>query len=163
MNQRAKTYRKLHDIPADWGTAVNIQAMVFGNMGEDCATGVAFTRDPSTGENIFYGEYLSNAQGEDVVAGIRTPQHLTISGKNQINSQGISMEESMPEVFKKLLDIRNILELHYKDMQDIEFTIENGRLYGIIHDGDWFHVGTPIGLNQAEAFFQERFPGLRHR
>ena len=129
MNQRAITYRKLHDIPADWGTAVNIQAMVYGNMGEDCATGVAFTRDPSTGENIFYGEYLSNAQGEDVVAGIRTPQHLTISGKNQNNSEAISMEEAMPEVFKKLLDVRSILELHYKDMQDIEFTVQKEKLY----------------------------------
>ena len=103
--------------------------MVYGNMGEDCATGVAFTRDPSTGENIFYGEYLSNAQGEDVVAGIRTPQHLTISGKNQNNSEAISMEEAMPEVFKKLLDVRSILELHYKDMQDIEFTVQKEKLY----------------------------------
>ena len=102
MNHRAKIYRKLHDIPESWGTAVNIQAMVFGNMGQDCATGVAFTRDPSTGENIFYGEYLVNAQGEDVVAGIRTPQHLTIAGKKANNSTLPAMEEVMPEVFKQL-------------------------------------------------------------
>ena len=100
MNQRAITYRRLHDIPAEWGTAVNVQAMVFGNMGEDCATGVAFTRNPSTGENAFYGEYLVNAQGEDVVAGIRTPQHLTIAGKQANKSDLPSMEEVMPEVFQ---------------------------------------------------------------
>ncbi|MEE2689360.1 MAG: pyruvate, phosphate dikinase [Pseudomonadota bacterium] len=126
---RAVTYRRLHDIPEDWGTAVNVQAMVFGNMGDDCATGVAFTRNPSTGENAFYGEYLVNAQGEDVVAGIRTPQQLTIAGKEAQGSRLPSMEEKMPEVFLQLNDIRVTLEKHYKDMQDIEFTVQQGRLY----------------------------------
>ena len=129
MNQRAITYRKLHNIPADWGTAVNVQAMVFGNMGDDCATGVAFTRDPSTGQNLFYGEYLVNAQGEDVVAGIRTPQHLTVQGKTAHNSRLPAMEEVMPRVFAQLEEIRRKLESHYKDMQDIEFTVEQGKLY----------------------------------
>ncbi|MFA7431866.1 MAG: pyruvate, phosphate dikinase, partial [Rhodospirillaceae bacterium] len=129
MNQRAITYRRLHDIPANWGTAVNVQAMVFGNMGDDCATGVAFTRDPSTGENIFYGEYLVNAQGEDVVAGIRTPQSLTIAGREKNHSSLPSMEEVMPATFKELDAIRHRLEAHYKDMQDIEFTIESAKLW----------------------------------
>jgi pyruvate,orthophosphate dikinase len=129
MNQRAITYRRLHQIPADWGTAVNVQAMVFGNMGEDCATGVAFTRNPSTGENVFYGEYLVNAQGEDVVAGIRTPQHLTVRGKEENHSRLPAMEEVMPEVFGQLLEVRDILEQHYCDMQDIEFTVQRGTLY----------------------------------
>ncbi len=129
MNQRAITYRKLHDIPADWGTAVNVQAMVFGNMGDDCATGVAFTRNPSTGENKFYGEYLINAQGEDVVAGIRTPQHLTIAGKEANGSTLPAMEESMPEVFRQLDAVRLKLERHYRDMQDIEFTVQQSKLY----------------------------------
>ncbi|HYG88219.1 MAG TPA: pyruvate, phosphate dikinase [Azospirillum sp.] len=129
MNARAITYRKLHDIPADWGTAVNVQCMVFGNMGADCATGVAFTRNPSTGENAFYGEYLVNAQGEDVVAGIRTPQHLTIAGKLGNHSDLPAMEEVMPEVFKQLNDVRLRLEQHYRDMQDIEFTVQQGTLY----------------------------------
>ncbi|HEV7372644.1 pyruvate, phosphate dikinase [Arenibaculum sp.] len=129
MNQRAITYRRLHDIPADWGTAVNVQAMVFGNMGEDCATGVAFTRDPSTGENRFYGEYLVNAQGEDVVAGIRTPQHLTVAGKLANKSDLPAMEEVMPEVFAQLDAVRLRLERHYRDMQDIEFTVQQGKLY----------------------------------
>jgi len=129
MIPRAVTYRRLHDIPADWGTAVNIQAMVFGNMGEDCATGVAFTRDPSTGQNLFYGEYLVNAQGEDVVAGIRTPQHLTVDGRMANGSDLPSMEEVMPEVFGQLMDVRARLETHYCDMQDIEFTVQQGTLY----------------------------------
>src|SRR5579863_1482302 len=129
MNQRAITYRRLHEIPADWGTAVNVQAMVFGNMGEDCATGVAFTRNPSTGANEFYGEYLINAQGEDVVAGIRTPQHLTIAGKKANNSQLPAMEETMPQVFAELQKVRQTLEAHYRDMQDIEFTVQQGKLY----------------------------------
>lgn len=129
MNHRAKIYRKLHDIPESWGTAVNIQAMVFGNMGQDCATGVAFTRDPSTGENIFYGEYLVNAQGEDVVAGIRTPQHLTVAGKKANGSTLPAMEEVMPKVFAQLAEVRKTLEAHYRDMQDIEFTVENDKLY----------------------------------
>ena len=127
MNQRAITYRKLHNIPSDWGTAVNIQAMVFGNMGNDCATGVAFTRDPSTGENYFYGEYLVNAQGEDVVAGIRTPQPIN-RAKHKAGDLP-SMEEVLPECYQQLVKIRDILEKHYKDMQDIEFTIEKGKLF----------------------------------
>jgi pyruvate,orthophosphate dikinase len=126
---RAITYRKLNDIPEDWGTAVNVQAMVFGNMGADCATGVAFTRNPSTGDKEFYGEYLVNAQGEDVVAGIRTPQHLTIAGKKANNSSLPAMEEVMPAVFSQLNDVRHQLETHYRDMQDIEFTVQKGKLY----------------------------------
>ena len=129
MNQRAITYRKLNDIPASWGTAVNIQAMVFGNMGDDCCTGVAFTRNPSSGENNYYGEYLVNAQGEDVVAGIRTPQNLTIKEKELQNSDTISMEEAIPEVFKQLTNIFDLLEKHYKDMQDIEFTVQKDVLW----------------------------------
>ncbi len=129
MNQRAITYRRLHAIPESWGTAVNVQAMVFGNMGDDCATGVAFTRDPSTGANLFYGEYLVNAQGEDVVAGIRTPQHLTVEGKLAQKSDSPAMEEVMPEVFKQLASVRHRLETHYRDMQDIEFTVQRGKLY----------------------------------
>ncbi|MGE4352316.1 MAG: pyruvate, phosphate dikinase [Bdellovibrionales bacterium] len=129
MNPRAITYRRLNEIPADWGTAVNVQAMVFGNMGDDCCTGVAFTRNPSTGENAFYGEYLVNAQGEDVVAGIRTPQHLTIKGKQENASDLPAMEEVMPDVFKQLNDVRLKLEKHYRDMQDLEFTVQQGKLY----------------------------------
>ncbi len=129
MNRRAQTYRQLHDIPEEWGTAVNVQAMVFGNMGEHCATGVAFTRDPSSGENAYYGEYLINAQGEDVVAGIRTPQSLTIAGKHGGSSELPSMEEAMPETFSELQEVRDRLERHYKDMQDMEFTVQQGRLW----------------------------------
>jgi len=129
MNQRAITYRRLHDIPADWGTAVNVQAMVFGNMGEDCATGVAFTRNPSTGDDEFFGEYLINAQGEDVVAGIRTPQHLTVNAKLASGSTLPAMEEVMPEVFAELNAIRGRLERHYRDMQDVEFTVQRKKLW----------------------------------
>jgi pyruvate,orthophosphate dikinase len=129
MNPRAITYRRLHDIPAEWGTAVNVQAMVFGNMGADCATGVAFTRNPSTGDNELYGEYLVNAQGEDVVAGIRTPQHLTIAGKTANKSKLPAMEETMPEVFAELMRVRRVLEDHYRDMQDIEFTVQQNKLW----------------------------------
>lgn len=129
MTPRAVTYRKIHDIPEDWGTAVNVQAMVFGNMGQDCATGVAFTRDPATGENYFYGEYLVNAQGEDVVAGIRTPQSLTVKGKEKEGSDLPAMEEIMPAVFGQLCDVRETLEKHYRDMQDIEFTVQQDKLY----------------------------------
>jgi pyruvate,orthophosphate dikinase len=129
MNQRAVTYRRLNNIPEDWGTAVSVQAMVFGNRGDDCATGVAFTRNPSTGANEFYGEFLVNAQGEDVVAGIRTPQHLTIAGKKTTSSTLPAMEEVMPAVFGELLDVRRKLEDRYRDMQDIEFTVERGRLW----------------------------------
>ncbi len=117
MNERAIVYRKLNDIPETWGTAVNVQSMVFGNLGDDCGTGVAFTRDPATGENLFYGEYLINAQGEDVVAGIRTPQKMA------------TLEKRMPAVYKQLLGIRRTLEDHYRDMQDIEFTVEKGTLW----------------------------------
>ncbi len=127
MNTRAVTYRRLNNIPADWGTAVNVQAMVFGNMGDDCATGVAFTRDPATGENYFYGEYLVNAQGEDVVAGIRTPQ--PINKAKYKDGDLPAMEDVLPECYGQLVKIRDILEQHYKDMQDIEFTIEKNKLY----------------------------------
>ncbi|MDP3532308.1 MAG: pyruvate, phosphate dikinase [Alphaproteobacteria bacterium] len=129
MNQRAITYRRIHNMSDKGGTAVNIQAMVFGNMGENCATGVAFTRNPSTGENEFYGEYLMNAQGEDVVAGIRTPQSLTQRARMLEKSDQPSLEESMPLVFKELSDIRQKLERHFRDMQDIEFTIQKGKLW----------------------------------
>ncbi|MGB0161721.1 MAG: pyruvate, phosphate dikinase, partial [Candidatus Puniceispirillaceae bacterium] len=129
MNARATTYRRLNNIPASWGTAVNVQAMVFGNMGEDCATGVAFTRDPSTGENSFYGEYLINAQGEDVVAGIRTPLSLTRAARETAGESEPSMEEAMPEVFAQLDAVRTQLETHYGDMQDIEFTVQQNKLY----------------------------------
>ena len=129
MNARAVTYRRLFGIPESWGTAVSVQAMVFGNRGEDCSTGVAFTRNPSTGVNEFYGEYLVNAQGEDVVAGIRTPQHLTIAGKEANRSIQPAMEEAMPEVFAELMTVRRTLEQQYRDMQDIEFTVERGRLW----------------------------------
>jgi pyruvate,orthophosphate dikinase len=126
MNPRAITYRRLHDIPAAWGTAVSVQAMVFGNMGNDCATGVCFTRDPSTGENMFYGEYLVNAQGEDVVAGIRTPQPLSSS----VAKPGeIPLEQAMPAAYAELMAVRSTLEKHYKDMQDIEFTVQQHKLY----------------------------------
>ena len=126
MNPRANTYRKLHDIPATWGTAVNEQAMVFGNMGTDCATGVCFTRDPSTGENIFYGEYLINAQGEDVVAGIRTPQPLS---SLRSKPGEVSMEQAMPGAYADLCKVRETLERHYTDMQDLEFTVQQNKLY----------------------------------
>jgi len=129
MNPRAITYRKLHSLPDHWGTAVNVQAMVFGNMGEDCATGVCFTRNPATGENAYYGEYLINAQGEDVVAGIRTPQPLSLAEKNLAQSDLPSLEEVMPGLYKELCDVRERLETHYKDMQDMEFTIQQGKLW----------------------------------
>lgn len=127
--KRAVNYRKIENIPGEWGTAVNVQAMVFGNMGEDSATGVAFTRNPATGENAFYGEWLTNAQGEDVVAGIRTPNPLNESTKTEDTQNLPSLEGSMPELYKELEDIRSKLENHYNDMQDIEFTIQNGRLW----------------------------------
>ncbi len=126
-NDRAITYRRINHIPDDWGTAVNVQSMVFGNMGDDCATGVAFTRDPATGEKRFFGEFLVNAQGEDVVAGIRTPHPIS---KEQAGDSGLkSLEEEMPEIYLELVDIYKKLETHYRDMQDLEFTIERGRLY----------------------------------
>jgi len=129
MNDRAKFYRRMHDIPESWGTAVNVQSMVFGNMGETSATGVAFTRNPSTGEARLYGEFLINAQGEDVVAGIRTPQALTRVSREEMGEHAPSMEEAMPEVFGRFRDAVARLEAHYRDMQDIEFTVERGRLY----------------------------------
>jgi len=126
---RARTYRKLNNIPEGWGTAVNVQAMVFGNMGDTSATGVAFTRDPATGENEFYGEYLINAQGEDVVAGIRTPQNLTTRAREAAGSKLPAMEEAMPKVFAELAAVFTKLEQHYRDMQDIEFTVQRGKLW----------------------------------
>src|SRR5947209_8296174 len=129
MNQRAITYRRLHGIPESWGTAVNVQSMVFGNMGETSATGVAFTRNPSTGENRLYGEFLINAQGEDVVAGIRTPQALTRIAREEMGEKHPSMEEALPEVFVEFKAVAEKLETHYRDRQDIEFPVEKGRLY----------------------------------
>ena len=129
MNQRAITYRRLHGIPESWGTAVNVQAMVFGNMGETSATGVAFTRNPSTGERKLYGEFLINAQGEDVVAGIRTPQEITEAARKESGSDKPSMERAMPDAFKELTRIYGVLERHYRDMQDLEFTVEQGKLW----------------------------------
>ncbi|MGA0600785.1 pyruvate, phosphate dikinase [Caulobacter sp. KR2-114] len=129
MNDRAKFYRRMHDIPESWGTAVNVQSMVFGNMGDTSATGVAFTRNPSTGENKLYGEFLINAQGEDVVAGIRTPQPITKAAREEMGDKNPSMEEAMPEVFTQFKAVVERLERHYRDMQDIEFTVERGRLY----------------------------------
>ena len=128
-SKRAKIYRKLNHIPAEWGTAVNVQSMVFGNMGDDCATGVVFTRNPSDGENEIYGEYLINAQGEDVVAGTRTPQYITKKARQNAKVKASSMEESMPKVYKQLCKILKKLEKHYKDMQDVEFTVENKKLW----------------------------------
>ena len=128
-SDRAKVYRRLNDIPADWGTAVNVQAMVFGNMGDTSATGVAFTRDPATGERAYYGEWLVNAQGEDVVAGIRTPQYLTKAARERANAKPLSMEEAMPAAYGELAKVFDTLEIHYKDMQDIEFTVERGKLW----------------------------------
>lgn len=129
MIDRAITYRKLNNIPGNWGTAVNVQTMVFGNSGDNSATGVCFSRDPATGENYFYGEYLKNAQGEDVVAGIRTPQPMTKLVKERSGTDMPCMEEEFPELFKQLSDIRAKLEAHYKDMQDMEFTIQDGKLW----------------------------------
>src|SRR5690606_20389545 len=129
MNPRAVTYRKLHDIPESWGTAVNVQAMVFGNMGETSATGVAFTRNPSTGEKGLYGGFRVNAQGEDVVAGIRTPQCLTEAARREAGSDKPSLEKVMRDAFVSFMEIAETLEKHYRDMQDLEFTIERGRLW----------------------------------
>jgi len=128
-SDRAKVYRRLNDIPADWGTAVNVQAMVFGNMGDTSATGVAFTRDPATGERAYYGEYLINAQGEDVVAGIRTPQYLTKAAREAAGAKPLSMEEALPDAYAELARVFDLLERHYRDMQDIEFTVERGTLW----------------------------------
>ncbi len=129
MNQRAITYRKLHNMPESWGTAVNVQAMVFGNMGDTSATGVAFTRNPSTGEKKLYGEFLINAQGEDVVAGIRTPQEISEAARQEAGSDKPSMEKTLPKAYAELRRIYNTLERHYRDMQDLEFTVEQGKLW----------------------------------
>lgn len=142
MTPRAVTYRELHDIPESWGTAVNVQAMVFGNMGDDSATGVAFTRNPSTGENALFGEFLVNAQGEDVVAGIRTPQNITEAARIGAGSDKPSLEKTLPQAFKAFNDIAHKLEKHYRDMQDMEFTIEKGKL--------WM-LQTRIGKRTARA------------
>ncbi len=129
QSERAKVYRRLNDIPSEWGTAVNVQAMVFGNMGDTSATGVAFTRDPAKGDNAYYGEFLINAQGEDVVAGIRTPQYLTKAAREAAGAKPASMEEAMPEVYAELAGVFDLLERHYRDMQDIEFTVQQGKLW----------------------------------
>src|SRR5256712_9340795 len=129
MNALSVTIRHLIDIPESWGTAVNVQAMVFGNMGDTSATGVAFTRNPSTGESKLYGEFLINAQGEDVVAGIRTPQDITEEARKESGSDKPSMESAMPEAFKELTRFYTLLEKHYRDMQDMEFTVEEGKLW----------------------------------
>ncbi|UVO49819.1 pyruvate, phosphate dikinase [Sphingomonas sp. SUN019] len=129
QSERAKVYRRLNDIPASWGTAVNVQAMVFGNMGDTSATGVAFTRDPAKGDRAYYGEFLINAQGEDVVAGIRTPQYLTTAAREEAGAKPAAMEEAMPEVYGELAAVFDRLETHYRDMQDIEFTVERGKLW----------------------------------
>ncbi len=129
QSDRAKVYRRLNGIPGDWGTAVNVQAMVFGNMGETSATGVAFTRDPAKGDRAYYGEFLINAQGEDVVAGIRTPQYLTLAAREAAGAKPLSMEEAMPETYAELAKVFDLLEVHYRDMQDIEFTVERGKLW----------------------------------
>ncbi|OQW79694.1 MAG: pyruvate, phosphate dikinase [Proteobacteria bacterium ST_bin14] len=129
QSDRAKVYRRLNNIPGDWGTAVNVQAMVFGNMGETSATGVAFTRDPAKGDRAYYGEFLINAQGEDVVAGIRTPQYLTLAAREAAGAKPLSMEEAMPETYAELAKVFDLLEVHYRDMQDIEFTVERGKLW----------------------------------
>ena len=129
QSERAKVYRRLNHIPGDWGTAVNVQAMVFGNMGDTSATGVAFTRDPAKGDRAYYGEFLINAQGEDVVAGIRTPQYLTKAAREEAGAKPLSMEEALPEVYTELAGVFDTLETHYRDMQDIEFTVERGKLW----------------------------------
>ncbi|MBW8911425.1 MAG: pyruvate, phosphate dikinase, partial [Sphingomonas sp.] len=129
QSERAKVYRRLNDIPSEWGTAVNVQAMVFGNMGDTSATGVAFTRDPAKGDRAYYGEFLINAQGEDVVAGIRTPQYLTKEAREQAGAKPASMEEALPEVYGQLAKVFDLLETHYRDMQDIEFTVQQGKLW----------------------------------
>jgi pyruvate,orthophosphate dikinase len=155
-NRRAIEYRRINDIPHEWGTAVNVQSMVFGNLGWESGTGVAFTRNPATGENIFYGEYLLNAQGEDVVAGIRTPQPINDAQKGDSNLK--SLEEEMPDVYKQLLDVREKLEEHFKDMQDIEFTIENGHLWVLQTRG-----GKRTGLAALKIAFDMFHQGLIDR
>jgi pyruvate,orthophosphate dikinase len=164
--KRAVSYRRIEGIPDDWGTAVNVQAMVFGNMGDDSATGVAFTRNPATGDNKFYGEWLQNAQGEDVVAGTRTPNPLNEATKNEQNEHLPSLETAVPDVYKQLHDIRDNLEDHYRDMQDIEFTIQEGRLW-MLQTRIGKRTGT-AALNMAmdmlhEGMIDERTAVLRVR
>lgn len=153
MNDRAILYRKLNDIPQSWGTAVNVQSMVFGNMGDTSATGVAFTRDPSNGDNYFYGEFLINAQGEDVVAGIRTPAPITKARAEALGSEDPSMEEAMPEVYGQLKAVADRLEAHYRDMQDIEFTVEQGQLYMLQTRGGKRTAGAALKI--AADMFRE--------
>ena len=152
--RRAISYRKIEGIPDEWGTACNVQSMVFGNMGDTSATGVAFSRNPATGENKFYGEWLVNAQGEDVVAGIRTPNPLNEETKNEQNKHLPSLETDMPELYKQLYDIRTKLEQHYKDMQDIEFTIQEGKLY-MLQCRNGKRTGT-AALNMAMDMLAEK-------
>ncbi|MCX5656501.1 MAG: pyruvate, phosphate dikinase [Planctomycetota bacterium] len=152
--RRAISYRRIENIPDWWGTAVNVQAMVFGNMGDDSATGVAFTRNPATGENAFFGEWLTNAQGEDVVAGIRTPNPLNVSTKSEHTAHLASLEEAMPETYKQLVGIRNRLEKHYRDMQDIEFTIEKGKLW-MLQTRNGKRTG-PAAVRMAVEMMRER-------
>ena len=152
--RRAVSYRKIEGIPGEWGTACNVQSMVFGNMGDTSATGVAFTRNPATGENKFYGEWLVNAQGEDVVAGIRTPNPLNEETKNEQNKHLPSLQTGMPELYRQLCDIRTKLEQHYKDMQDIEFTIQDGKLY-MLQCRNGKRTGT-AALNMAMDMLAER-------
>ncbi len=153
QNDRAGRYRAIHGIPEAWGTAVNVQAMVFGNMGDNCATGVAFTRDPSTGDDHFYGEYLRNAQGEDVVAGIRTPQPINEESKKDDSKHLPTLEAEMPEAYRKLVQIYQLLEKHYRDMQDIEFTIQDGELWMLQTRGGkrTTHAAVRIAVDMANA------------
>ncbi len=152
--KRAVSYRKIEGIPDDWGTAVNVQTMVFGNMGADSATGVAFTRNPGNGENKFYGEYLVNAQGEDVVAGIRTPAPINEYSKSEHNKELVTLEKAMPKIYKQLFSIQNRLEKHYHDMQDIEFTIEKGR---------FFMLQTRVGKRNGPAAVRMAMDMLREK
>ncbi|NVO03179.1 MAG: pyruvate, phosphate dikinase, partial [Bacteroidetes bacterium] len=152
--KKAISYRRIEGIPDDWGTAVNVQAMVFGNMGDSSATGVAFTRNPATGENIFYGEWLINAQGEDVVAGIRTPSPLNDDTKNDQNKHLVSMQELMPKTYKELCNIRKVLEKNFTDMLDIEFTIQEGKLY-MLQCRAGKRTGT-AALNMAMDMLKEK-------
>ncbi len=154
QGKRAVSYRRIEGIPEEWGTACNVQSMVFGNMGDHSATGVAFSRNPATGENKFYGEWLVNAQGEDVVAGIRTPSPINEATKNEQNKHLTSLEHAMPELYKELYDIRTRLEHHYRDMQDIEFTIENQKLY-MLQCRNGKRTGT-AALNMAMDMLHEK-------
>ena len=161
QNNRAVTYRKLNEIPDHWGTAVNVQAMVFGNLDDNSATGVAFTRNPSNGEKKFYGEFLINAQGEDVVAGIRTPQNITEEARLNANSDDVSLEKLMPNIYDDLISLSNKLENHYLDMQDIEFTIQQ-ESYGYYRQDQGKEHHTPRLKLQLTCMkrelFQRRLP-----